>query len=278
MRYEHLNLVALRTSPEEVYQFIWNNAATLKIDVRLTTRVERVLASTRVGPDGLVVNEIIADYTQTLRTTAGALPPGIAGAGRRGSRHASSSCGAAACWCSTSSAGSGCTSASRSWTSTGRPAGSRTWPSTHRDGFAGIRRPDGQRRATVRPVAPWPERSALMAPRPSHVRLRAYRVGFGDCLLLTVRYAPALPDGTPERHMLIDCGTRAASDGGPSLADIAGKVAEHCGGRLDAVVATHRHQDHIRAFGDSKPRGILDAAATQAGDPPVDGRSGGQDR
>jgi hypothetical protein len=77
LRYEHLNLVALRTSPEEVYQFIWNNAAVLKIDVRLTTRVERVLSSTRVGPDGLVVTEILADYIQTLRTTAGTLPPGI---------------------------------------------------------------------------------------------------------------------------------------------------------------------------------------------------------
>jgi hypothetical protein len=77
LRYEHLNLMALRTSPEEVYQFIWNNAGVLQIDVRLTTRVERVLSSTRVGPDGLVVNEIVADYVQTLRTTAGRLPPGI---------------------------------------------------------------------------------------------------------------------------------------------------------------------------------------------------------
>jgi hypothetical protein len=78
MRYEHLNLAALRTSPDEVFQFIWNNAARLKIDVRLPTRIERVLSSTRVGPDGLVVTEILADYTQVLRTTAATLPPGIA--------------------------------------------------------------------------------------------------------------------------------------------------------------------------------------------------------
>jgi hypothetical protein len=78
MRYEHLNLAALRTSPDEVFKFIWNNAARLKIDVRLPTRIERVLSSTRVGPDGLVVTEILADYTQVLRTTAAALPPGIA--------------------------------------------------------------------------------------------------------------------------------------------------------------------------------------------------------
>jgi hypothetical protein len=77
LRYEHLNLAALRTSPEEVFQFIWNNAAQLKIDVRYPTRIERVLSSTRVGPDGLVVTEILADYTQVLRTTAAALPSGI---------------------------------------------------------------------------------------------------------------------------------------------------------------------------------------------------------
>ena len=78
LRYEHLNLAALRTSPEEVFSFVWNNAALLKIDVRHPTRIERVLGSTRVGPDGLVVTEVLADYTQVLRTTAGALPPGIA--------------------------------------------------------------------------------------------------------------------------------------------------------------------------------------------------------
>src|SRR4051794_20192270 len=77
LRYEHLNLAALRTSPEEVFQFIWNNAAQLKIDVRYPTRIERVLSSTRVGPDGLVVTEILADYTQALRATAATLPPGI---------------------------------------------------------------------------------------------------------------------------------------------------------------------------------------------------------
>ncbi|TFV79240.1 hypothetical protein E4P39_00820 [Blastococcus sp. CT_GayMR19] len=77
IRYEHLNLAALRTSPEEVYSFLWNNAETLEVDVAYPTRVERVLGSTRVGPDGLVVTEILADYTQTLRTTAGELPPGI---------------------------------------------------------------------------------------------------------------------------------------------------------------------------------------------------------
>lgn len=77
IQYEHLNFAALRSSPEEVFAFIWNNAGTLGIDVRLSTRVDRVLATTRVGADGLIVNEILADYTQWIRTTAGRLPRGM---------------------------------------------------------------------------------------------------------------------------------------------------------------------------------------------------------
>jgi hypothetical protein len=36
-----------------------------------------VIQATRVGPDGLVVNEVLADYTQTIETTAARLPPGM---------------------------------------------------------------------------------------------------------------------------------------------------------------------------------------------------------
>lgn len=81
IRYEHLNLAALRTSPDEVFSFLWNNAEALEVDLRYPTRVERVLTSTRVGPNGLVVTEILADYTQTLRTTAAELPLGITAPG-----------------------------------------------------------------------------------------------------------------------------------------------------------------------------------------------------
>ncbi len=77
IRYEHLNFTALRTSPEEVFSFIWNNAATLGIDVRLATRVERVITTTRAGADGLVITEILADYIQWIGTTASHLPAGM---------------------------------------------------------------------------------------------------------------------------------------------------------------------------------------------------------
>ena len=97
-----------------------------------------------------------------------------------------------------------------------------------------------------------------MTPRPSRVRLRAYQVGFGDCLLLTVGYDSSLPDGRVERHVLIDCGTVARAEDGPGLADIAEHIEEHSGGQLDVVVATHRHKDHIGGFGELRTREILD--------------------
>jgi hypothetical protein len=86
---------------------------------------------------------------------------------------------------------------------------------------------------------------------PVTVRLRAYQVGFGDCLLLTIRYSGLLVDGRSERHLLIDFGAKTRAPGGPSLAELAPRIAEHCGGHLDVVVATHRHADHVRGFGDA---------------------------
>ena len=96
-----------------------------------------------------------------------------------------------------------------------------------------------------------------MTTRPSGVRLRAYRVGYGDCLLLTVTYGSALPDGRRAGHLLVDCGTAAAAEAGPSLAQVAAKLAEHCDGRLDVVVATHRYRDHVSGFGDPEAGAVL---------------------
>jgi hypothetical protein len=89
---------------------------------------------------------------------------------------------------------------------------------------------------------------------PVTVRLRTYQVGFGDCLLLTIGYSAPLPDGRSDRHLLIDFGAKTQAPGGPSLAKLAPRIAEHCGGHLDVVVATHRHADHVRGFGDAQAK------------------------
>lgn len=84
-----------------------------------------------------------------------------------------------------------------------------------------------------------------MAVAPTQVTIFSYQVGFGDCFLLRFVYE----DGP--RHVLIDFGTTRLPDGAPKdqmlrvAQDIAGKCEE---GGLTAVVATHRHADHISGF------------------------------
>jgi hypothetical protein len=71
--YRGFNYVALRSEPEEVFRFIWENAEVLGIDRSYYLKVEDVLPAVRVGPDGFVVSESVADYVQQLEATLGDL-------------------------------------------------------------------------------------------------------------------------------------------------------------------------------------------------------------
>lgn len=81
---------------------------------------------------------------------------------------------------------------------------------------------------------------------PTSASLRSYDMGFGDCFLLSFHYAAM------DRHVLIDFGsTRTPKDKagkGNYLERIAEQIAVDCKGKLHAVVATHRHKDHISGF------------------------------
>jgi len=69
LRYSSLHVDELRTSPDEVYRFIWDNAGVLGIPTDQDLDVDRIWACTRVGPDGFVVREIVATYIQRLEGT-----------------------------------------------------------------------------------------------------------------------------------------------------------------------------------------------------------------
>jgi beta-lactamase superfamily II metal-dependent hydrolase len=114
-----------------------------------------------------------------------------------------------------------------------------------------------------------------MALEPTAVEIRMYQVGFGDCFLLSFCY----PD--TRRHVLIDMGCGSlkpskdkgddgdgaepdvpADDGaipGPDeqLKRIADHIAGVCGSDgLTAVIATHRHLDHINGFETAVRQGV----------------------
>lgn len=76
--------------------------------------------------------------------------------------------------------------------------------------------------------------------------IRAYNVGCGDCIYVRI---PGPKDGF---HILIDCGKKGGDD-------LLKQAVEHLEGelpqgsapgkkRLDLIVATHRHEDHIKGF------------------------------
>jgi hypothetical protein len=92
-----------------------------------------------------------------------------------------------------------------------------------------------------------------VAAAPLSVTIRTYQVGFGDCFLLSFRYGKR-----DTRHVLVDFGSsglpsRPGAAGGVKASDympvVARDIAEVCGSSgLTAVVASHRHSDHISGF------------------------------
>lgn len=86
---------------------------------------------------------------------------------------------------------------------------------------------------------------------PKSLRIRMYNVGFGDCFLLSFAYSD-----TVRRHVLIDFGTTSAPDGVDGvLMRVANDIRQETDGRLHAVIATHRHKDHISGFAPKKGGG-----------------------
>ena len=80
---------------------------------------------------------------------------------------------------------------------------------------------------------------------PVAVTTFAYQVGFGDCLLLKFEYASG------DRFVLLDYGTTKLPPAAKKtrMADIAKDIQAKVGTKgLHAVIATHRHQDHVSGF------------------------------
>ncbi len=84
----------------------------------------------------------------------------------------------------------------------------------------------------------------MKAPK-SGVTVRMYRQGLGDCFLLAF---PASRGSRP-RFMLIDCGVLLGTPGGAErVRAVVAHILESTGGRIDVLVATHEHWDHLSGF------------------------------
>lgn len=79
------------------------------------------------------------------------------------------------------------------------------------------------------------------------VLVRMYNVGFGDAFVLT------FPTAQGDRRMLIDCGVHGTGPGPRKIREVAQAIIDDLPAdarRIDVVVATHRHQDHVQGFSD----------------------------
>jgi len=76
------------------------------------------------------------------------------------------------------------------------------------------------------------------------VKIRMFRQGLGDCFLLTFTNQEG-----DQHQMLIDCGVLPFSSGGNQRLDLAvDSIMEATNRRINTLVATHEHADHISGF------------------------------
>jgi len=94
---------------------------------------------------------------------------------------------------------------------------------------------------------------------PTTPRVRMYRPGFGDCFLVSLPGSSSTP-----WHLLLDCGVHV---GTPNEVDLMKRVARDLaattGGRLDVVVASHDHWDHLSGF--LQARSVFDQISSSIG-------------
>jgi hypothetical protein len=81
-----------------------------------------------------------------------------------------------------------------------------------------------------------------------NVRVRMYRQGLGDCFLLT------FPQGTGKPfHLLIDCGVcMGAKNAKARMQEVVADIANETNNKLDVLVTTHEHWDHLSGFEQAK--------------------------
>jgi hypothetical protein len=70
LNYDAVHFNTLRTDRDEVFRFIWENRTVLGLCDRVYTRVLSVRPCVRIGPDGFLLRETVAEYLQSATIPA----------------------------------------------------------------------------------------------------------------------------------------------------------------------------------------------------------------
>jgi len=73
LRYDRSHLDSLQRDPDEVFRFLWENRKALGVREGADTYVQSVRPAMRVGRDGFVLRETVAEYIQRMRLSASSL-------------------------------------------------------------------------------------------------------------------------------------------------------------------------------------------------------------
>ncbi|HEY1629804.1 MAG TPA: MBL fold metallo-hydrolase [Rhizomicrobium sp.] len=130
---------------------------------------------------------------------------------------------------------------------TKKPAKKKAKKTVKKPAVKSAKKPAKKARKTASPrgggVPPPPAAGSARA-----IRIRMYRVGFGDCFLVS------LPTDTRTAHILVDCGVHPQGDL-HTIPAIVADIAQETGKNLDLIIASHAHADHISGF--SKQRDLF---------------------
>src|SRR6202043_248484 len=96
-----------------------------------------------------------------------------------------------------------------------------------------------------------PQAAARAAAKPAatgSAKVRMYRQGLGDCFLITLPRTTGRPF-----FIMIDCGViLGTSDAAATMQAVVADIDKTTGGRVDLLLATHEHWDHLSGFVQAK--------------------------
>ncbi len=69
LKYDRVRAASMRSDPDEIFRFIWENRGPLRLRDGAFTKVLSVRPTVRTGSDGMVVHETVAEYYQVARLT-----------------------------------------------------------------------------------------------------------------------------------------------------------------------------------------------------------------